>query len=266
MRKTIFALGGGTFGEHRDTYKAWSLPLPPEQEYYEVNTTPVDKLILKATGKAKPRLLLIFTASEDGQHDLGLLEQAFRAHFEELGAQLDTLYLITKKPVLSDIKRKIEAADAIYASGGNTYRMMRAWRRLGIDKLLRHAYDTGTVMSGMSAGAICWFSYGNSNSFYNNRPFRVTGMGWFNLLICPHYDTEPYRQAAMKKMMKRTSNTPGIVLDEHAALEIVDDTYRIHIFKPGAKVQKCYWADGTYVMEQLQSQQAYISIKELINT
>lgn len=264
MKKIIFALGGGTFGEHQHTYKTWSLPIP-EGQYYEINTTPIDKLILKATGKRTPRILLILTASEDGQSDLNLLEQAFRTQFEgRLGAKLDTLRLVTEKSSLAEIKNKINAADAVYASGGSTYLMMRTWRRLGVDKLLRQAYDKGTVMSGMSAGSICWFKYGNSDSFYNDKPFRVTGMNWFNLLICPHYDTEPYRQPAMKKMMKRTAHTMGLALDEHAALEVVNDTYRIHLFKPGAKAQKCYWADGKYIIEQLEARQSYAPLEELI--
>lgn len=265
MTKTIFALGGGTFGEHRDTYKTWSLPMPLGQQYYENSTAPVDKLILKATGKTKPHILLITTASEDGHHDLKLLEQGFRAQFEgRLGAELDTLWLVTQKPSQAVIKQKIAAADAVYASGGNTYRMMKTWRRLGVDKLLRQAYDRGTVMSGMSAGSICWFAYGNSNSFYDNKPFRVTGMGWFKLLICPHYDTEPYRQPAMKKIMNRTPGMIGLALDEQAALEIVDATYRIHLLKPNAQVRKCYWSKGKYIIEPIKARRTYSPFQELI--
>lgn len=120
-------------------------------------------------------------------------------------------------------------------------------------------------MSGMSAGSICWFRYGNSNSFYDDKPFRVTGMGWFDLLVCPHYDSEPFRQDAMKKMMERTPHMVGLALDEYAALEIVNDTYRIHLFKSGAQVQKCYWAGDGYVMEQVKPQQAYAPLQELTN-
>lgn len=251
MTKTIFALGGGTFGEPIATYKEWSLPTSQGQKYYEENTTPVDKLILKATGKPRPKLLIMLTASEDGQHDLDLQKQAFQLHFEKLGAQVDFLQLITKKPSRAEVSSKIREADAIYVSGGNTFRLMRVWKRLGVDKLLREAYDRGTVMSGMSAGSICWFKYGNSNSFYTDKPFRVTGMGWFNFLVCPHYDTEPYRQSAMKMMIKRTQHTMGVALDEHAALEIVDGTFRVHPFKRGAKARKCYWKDGQYIIEEL---------------
>lgn len=265
MARTIFALGGGTFGEHRNTYKSWSLPMPPGQEHYEVSTTPIDKLILKATGKKKPTLLLITTASEDGHHDLKLLEQGFRTQFEErLGASFDTLYLLRDRPSIPEIKHKIEKADAIYVSGGNTYRLMRVWRRLGVHILLRQAYVRGTVMSGMSAGSICWFKYGNSNSFYDNKPFRLSGMNWLNLLICPHFDTEPYRQPALKSMMKRTPGTIGLALDEHAAIEIVDDMYRLHYFKKGAKAQKCYWTNNEYVVEELSAKNNFKLLQDLI--
>ena len=264
MTRTIFALGGGTFGEPLATYKKWALPTTPGQKYYEANTTPVDKLILNATGKMRPKLLVILTASEDGEHDLDLLEAAFRAHFEKLDAKVDTLYLRTRSTPAAEIKQKIQKTDAIYVSGGNTFGLMRVWQRLGVDKLLREAYDHGVVMSGMSAGSICWFRYGNSNSFYTEKPFRVSGMGWMNLLICPHYDTEPYRQPALKKMMKRTPHTVGIALDEHAAIEVVDDTtYRIHLFKQGAQARKCYWKSGKYFVEEIKSQADYLPLKDL---
>lgn len=264
MTQTIFALGGGTFGEPRATYTKWSLPMPAGQTHYEANTTPVDKLILKATGKPNPQLLLIITASEDGAHNLPMLEGAFRTHFEKLGAHMETLYLITQQPPHSEIKEKIAAADAVYVSGGNTFGLMRAWRRTGVDKLLRQAWQRGTVMSGMSAGSICWFKYGNSNSFYTNKPFRVSGMGWFDLLICPHYDTEPYRQPALQKMLKRSPRIVGVALDEHTALEVVDDTYRVHVFEPGSKARKCYWRNGEYVTEELKVRTAYAPLRELI--
>lgn len=269
MTKTIFALGGGTFGEHRETYTDWSLPLPFGQNYYDATTTPVDKLIVQATHKPTPKVLLILTASEDGHTNLDLLVAGFRMQYEDLGAQVDTLKLITERPSSQEIKSKIEWADAIYVSGGNTYRMMRTWRRLGVDKLLRQAYDKGTVVSGMSAGSICWFRYGTSDSFYSGTSeslIRVNGMDWHKLLICPHFDTEPYRQPAMKRIMKRTPSVMGIALDEHAALEITDDTYRIHIFKEGSHVQKCYWKDATYHTKQIELKRSYSPLDELLSS
>lgn len=267
MTKTIFALGGGTFGEHRNTYKDWSLTLPTGKDYYDATTEPVDKLILKATNKTCPKVLLVLTASEDGHANLDLLVEGFRKHYENLGAEIQTLKLITEKTSLQTIKNKSNWADAIYVSGGNTYRMMRTWRRLGINDLLRQAYDKGTVMSGMSAGSICWFTYGNSDSFSNGTSdslIRVRGMDWHKLLICPHFDTEPQRQIAMGRIMKRTPGIMGIALDEHSALEILDNKYRIHIFKEGSQVQKCYWEDGVYQTEEIERVDSYRPLNEIL--
>ena len=69
MNRTIFAMGGGTIGEHRNTYSGWESPLPAGREHFDVTTTAIDELILKATGKAMPKVLLILTASEDGKRN-----------------------------------------------------------------------------------------------------------------------------------------------------------------------------------------------------
>jgi hypothetical protein len=90
-------------------------------------------------------------------------------------------------------------------------------------------------------------------------------MGWFNLLVCPHYDSEPYRQPALKAMMKRTPLTASIALDEHAALEIVDNAYRVHLFKSGAKARKCYWIDGKFVVKQLSQSVTYRPLVDLLD-
>lgn len=264
MNNVIFALGGGTIGEHRETYSGWSSPLSPGQEYYDVTTTPVDKLILEAAGKQSPKVLLILTASEDGKHDLTLFEQAFRGQYEGLGATIDTLRLITQKTPIDEIEKKIMTAEVIYVSGGNTWRMMKTWRRLGIDVLLRRAYEQGTIMSGLSAGSICWFRYGTSNSFYTGRPFRVTGLGWFSLTVCPHYDQERFRQVALKRMLKRSPQMVGLALDEHAAIEVVNDTYRIHTAKAGAVARKCYWKNGKYITEILTQEEQYRPLAALL--
>lgn len=264
MRKTIIALGGGTFGEPRETYGKWS-QLPKSQTHYPTDTTAVDKLILNSTRKSHPKLLLILTATEDGQHDLRLYEEYFRKQFGGLGAKVDALYLITQKPSAAEIESKIQNADAIYVSGGNSSRMMKTWRKLGVDKLLRQAYDKGTVMSGLSAGSICWFKYGNSNSFYTNKPFRVTAMGWIKALACPHYDSESFRQKSLKNMLKRTPKLIGLAIDEHAAVELVDGKYRTHSFGSGGNVQKCYWHNGEYYMEEVSHTEKFHDLSELLS-
>jgi dipeptidase E len=86
-----------------------------------------------------------------------------------LKCKTDVLFLIKEQPSKESIQRKILSADIIYVGGGNTLQMMCIWRRLRVDTLLISAYENGTVLSGISAGAICWFDSGHSDSmsFFN---------------------------------------------------------------------------------------------------
>jgi peptidase E len=91
------------------------------------------------------------------------------------------------------VREKIFSTDVIYVGGGNTPHMMRIWRRRGVDRLLLSAYKRGTVLSGISAGAICWFESGHSDSmsFYNPRKWEyinVKGLGLIKGIHCPHYN------------------------------------------------------------------------------
>lgn len=89
----------------------------------------------------------------------------------------------------------MEWADFIYVGGGNTLRLMTLLRRCGGDRLLDEAYKRGTVLSGVSAGGICWCSCGNSDSRKftsgSDQLIKVTGLGYLPVLFCPHYDAEP---------------------------------------------------------------------------
>ena len=92
------------------------------------------------------------------------------------------LFLIKEQPSREQIRTKISSADIIHVGGGNTLLMMRIWRRLGVDHLLEAAYQDGTVLAGISAGSICWFDSGHSDSmsFYNPRKWKyinVRGLG-----------------------------------------------------------------------------------------
>ena len=263
--RRIFALGGGFYGQHKDTYVNHN----PEggAEYFPWDTKPVDDLIVAAANKQQPKVLALTTASEDSKHDVGLLYEAFQKRFGAYGCQTDLLKLVEVEtpPTQEEIAAAISEADIIFVTGGNSYQMMEKWRQFGVDGLLRQAYEGGTVMSGLSAGSICWFRWGNSNSFYTGKPFKVEAMGWLNAGTCPHYDSESFRQEPFKQMIKQTPELVGIALDEYAAIEIVEEReFRIHIYRPGAKVRKCYWAGGEYHIEELAESTEYSSLKDLL--
>jgi dipeptidase E len=125
--------------------------------------------------------------------------------------------------------------------------MMRLWRRRGVDTVLKEAYQRGIVLSGLSAGAICWFRFGCSDSRKFSRPdagfIAASGLGLVNATLCPHYDAEETRKPDLREMMRRT---PGVALalGECCAIRIVDDRYAIIRSKPEANAYRVYWSAG----------------------
>jgi dipeptidase E len=191
-----------------------------------VETTKIDREIIKLTGKKHPKLLFVPTASRDS---IGYSE-AVKKHFgKRLGCDVDVLYLIREQLSQRDISRKIFSSDIIYVGGGNTLNMMRIWRRQGVDKLFLRAYNRGIVLSGISAGAICWFRYGVSDSQKKKSSddyARVSGLGLVNATISPHHIREPDREKGIINIITRTPGV-GIALDDYSAIEIVNGRYRI---------------------------------------
>ena len=159
----IVAIGGGDFGTGE--------------------TLALDREVVRLTGARRPRALFIPTASSDSFENW----EAFRAAYGgELGCDAYVLNLLATPPSSRELAEAILSSDLIYVGGGNTLKMMRRWRRLGVDVLLRQAYDRGIVLSGVSAGAICWFRYGHSDSMSFYRPeawsyIRVEGVGLVDL-------------------------------------------------------------------------------------
>jgi dipeptidase E len=229
MIQKIVAIGGGKMG--------WGAA--PSQ------VMPISLEIIRLSGKKKPKLLFIPTASSDDKSYARMVQ----AHFGKLGCQVDVLYLYKQKPTLTDVRHRTLAADIVYVGGGNTLMMMNRWKKLGVDKVLREARQKGKVLCGTSAGAICWFRQGNSDSRKYHNPqaglIKVTGLGFINALACPHYDAEKDRKPELKKMMKKTNGT-AIAMDNCAALEVVGDRYRAISSKTKAGVYKVYWTKEKY--------------------
>lgn len=251
----IIAIGGGEIGR----------PKEDGSGFYPVETTAIDKEILSLTNKKDPTLLFLPTASYDSVSYYKLVKE----HFTKIGfSSVDALYLSDKNLTKEQIKNTLLSHDAVYVGGGNTLRMMMIWKKLGIDNILKEALDNNIVLAGLSAGSICWFSYGNSDSRKfssgSDKLVKVTGLGYIDALHCPHYDVEPFRQAELKRMLK-TSSKVAIALDNCSALEVVDDKYRIITSKPSAKARKIYWKNGNYIIQEISKSEKYINLKELLD-
>ncbi|HZL07841.1 MAG TPA: peptidase E [Candidatus Dormibacteraeota bacterium] len=243
----VVALGGGVFMGDR-------------QDQWPVKMRPIHEEILALSGSQHPKVLYIPTAADDLEERI----KGFRRYYAGLGCEVDVLRLLDERPGPAEITSKIASADIIYVTGGNTHRMIATWKRYGVDMLLKQAYAQGTVMAGHSAGAICWFNYGCSDSFYKQKPFRVTALGIINGLLCPHYDSESVRQPALKKIMKRTNGMVAIALDEYAALEVVDGRYRFLTADPSAKTRRAKWKAGKYIVEELKPSKEFQDLKGLL--
>lgn len=215
-------------------------------------TTAIDEAVVRATGKRRPRALFMSTASLD---DSDYCEAFHQQYGQKLGCRVDTLLLYQDRPANKRIREKILDADLIYVGGGNTLRMMKLWRSLGVDRYLDQARKRGAVQAGLSAGAICWFRYGNSDSRNYSNPgdptlIRVRGLNFVNALCCPHYDAEANRAPSLKTMMQKTPGV-AVALDNCAAIEIANDRYRALTSKRGAHAYRTCWSEGHYYKEKL---------------
>ena len=228
-------------------------------------TTGIDREIISLTGKSHPHLLFLPTASNDAVTYYDSIKQHFG---QELGCRTDVLFLIQDKPQIKEIEKKILSADAVYVGGGNTEKMMRVWRRTGAAQVLKQAYERGIVLSGISAGAICWFRWGNSDSRIlagtSNSLIRVSGLDLVHALFCPHYDVESHRHKSLKVMMAKT---PGIAIavDNCCAIEIIDDKYRITSTKSSANAYRLFWKSSQYVEQVIKKEKIFRPLSELLS-
>lgn len=133
-------------------------------------TLAIDRAIVRFTEKSRPRALFIPTASGDSPEYCEIFQSVYG---RGLKCSVDVLTLLGSPPAHATMARMIRQADLIYVGGGNTLKMMRRWRRLGVDDLLRKAWRRGCVLSGISAGANCWFEAGSSDSMKFYRAGRL---------------------------------------------------------------------------------------------
>ena len=248
MGKAIVAIGGG--------------------EIRTRSTADIDREIIRLSNKQHPKILFIPTASSDSERYCG----RFAGHFGKfLECKTDVLFLIDAPPSAQEIERKIFSADIVYVGGGNTLYMMRVWRRVGVDKLLRAAYEDGIVLAGISAGAICWFDSGHSDSmsFYSFRNWKyinVKGLGLINGVHCPHYNSRTRgvpRRKAFREMIRKIGGT-GIALENNCAIEFIDDRfYRVISSNGCSRAYRLYKSCGDVVAEQIRQEEQLTPVESL---
>ena len=244
--KKIVAIGGG--------------------ELRNSETLKIDQEIVNLAQKKSPKLLFIPTASSDNMDYYKFIQN----YFGNLGCITDVLYLLDKQLKISDIENKILNSDIIYVGGGNTLQMMRVWRRLGVDKLLKAAWEKGIVLCGMSAGSICWFESGHSDSrsFYKPEDWQyinVRGLGLIKGIHCPHYNSTTLdipRKSHFTNMIQKIGGM-GIAIDDGCAIKFIDDKFQVLQSLKSANAFQFYKQNGQVVSKQLKVAEGLLPIEEL---
>jgi dipeptidase E len=180
--------------------------------------SPLDDLVLElAAGRAstaarrtRPRVCFIGTATGDDPGYIG----RFHAALQDVA---DTAHLALFSRTVEDIPTFLLGMDAIYVGGGNTLSMLAVWRAHGVDVVLRQAHDQGIVLAGGSAGSICWFESGTTDSFGPTLHALHGGLGLIAGSHSPHYDGEPQRRPTYQALIRDGQLPPGIAVDDHAA-------------------------------------------------
>lgn len=196
------------------------------------------------TGKPRPRICYLPTAVGD--------EQSAIVRWYEMCAPLNVEPHVQKVFISSyEMERSwrdvLLSMDGIVASGGNTLNQQAIWRAQGIDQVLREAWDAGIVLGGSSAGSLCWFEEGTTDS----RPIevgRVECLGFLKGSHCPHYDGEAVRRPTYHRMIAAGELQPGYACDNDAGVHFIDnEVHRVLKTREDAAVYQVSLVDGEVV-------------------
>lgn len=209
--KQIITLGGGGFS------------MEPENPL-------LDRYIMNQVNKDKIKISFIPTASGDSQTYIDNFYNFFRDY------NCESSHLSLFKGKTKYIRDFILSQDIIYVGGGNTINLLVLWKEWGLDKFLQEAYENGILLCGISAGSICWFEQGLTDSVPNELN-PVDCLGFLKGSNCPHFDGEANRKPEYIRFVNQGQLKPGYGVDDGAAIHFIDDqVHKIVSSRPNAKV------------------------------
>jgi dipeptidase E len=175
----------------------------------------LDDYVLGATGKERPRVCFIPTASGDADHYIVRFYRRFAAVAD---ASHVSLFRRDKGAgaVEGDLEAHLLAQDLIYVGGGSVLSLLGAWRAHGLDAILRRAWRRGVMLCGLSAGSLCWFA--EAVTAFHGPPQAVRGLGLLPHSNCVHYDGEAQRGIAFRRMIAAGEMREGYAAEDGAAL------------------------------------------------
>jgi peptidase E len=193
---TILAMGGGGFSFGPD----WRA---------------LDDYALELSGADHPHVCFLPTAAGDADSYIVRFYDAFPPQ----RAAASHLALFTRS--VRDIRSFLLDQDVIYVGGGNTANMLAIWRLHGVDQVLREAWEAGIVLCGLSAGSLCWFEGGTTDSFGPDLAALNDGLGFLTGSHSPHYDGEAQRRPTYQRLVAEGVLPNGIAADNGVGLRYV---------------------------------------------
>jgi peptidase E len=174
------------------------------------NTRAILSYALQLTGSAEPAIGFLATASGDAP----CFFERFYDTVRPLRCRPSHLPLFARTP---DIQQYLAGLHVVLVGGGNTLSMLGAWQAWGLPELLKRAWAHGTVLIGWSAGAICWFESGFSDS-HAGRFAAIPCLGFLPGSCCPHYAQDGARKEQFEAAVRAGEIPPGWGIDAGAAL------------------------------------------------
>ena len=224
--KKLMLIGGGDTGRGNSSYE----------------TKEIDEEIVRLTDKENPNFLFIGLASSHSDSYYDTMKKIYK----ELGC---TPVYLKKSNILNNpdiVETKIKDADIIYICGGDSVKLINDIKEYKIDKLLLEAYNNGTVLAGMSAGAILLSNKVFSDSLIireeSDKYEFIKGLNFIDLNFCPHYNLDPKKTKDLEEYLSK-NNEEVYSLENNTALKIIDDKISIIKSDNKAKVYKVTYKD-----------------------
>jgi hypothetical protein len=181
--------------------------------------------LLALTGKERPRLTFVMTASGDDRSYLTRSYAAFR------GWSVDLHHLELFSMPNLDPREAILSSDAVWVGGGSVANLLAVWRVHGVDEVMREAWDAGVVLGGVSAGSICWHQGGTTDSFGPDLRAVTDGLALLPYANGVHYDSEEQRRPLLHRLVGdgtlgtafATDDYSGILYEGTEPVEVVVD-------------------------------------------
>ena len=207
--RQIIAIGGGGF-------------------YRDPENLALERYIIEQTGSKEPRVAFVPTASGEPDHYVS----AYYSAFLKLGCRPSVLSFFKRTP---DLRSFLLNQDLIFVGGGNTKSMLAVWREWGASGILRQAWESGIVLTGVSAGAICWFEQGLTDSFFDGlRPLDC--LGFLPGSCCPHFDGEAQRRPSFHKLLAAGEIAAGVAIEDWAGVHFIgSEIHKVIASKRGAR-------------------------------